>query len=56
MFFFHWGLGGLAAAVAAVANVLPVAGPLFSPLERLGARGTNFWGETVFSFCYPLGL
>ena len=56
MFFCHWELGGLAAAVAAVANVLPVARPLFSPLERLGARGANFWGETVFGFCYPFGL
>ena len=50
------GLGVLAAAVAAVANVLPVAGPLFSPLERLGARGANFWGKTVFGFRYPFFL
>lgn len=50
------GLGVLAAAVAAVTNILPVAGPLFSPFERLGACRTNFWGETVFSFRYSFGL
>jgi hypothetical protein len=46
----------LAAAVAAVTNVLPVAGPLLSPFERLGACCTNFWSETVFSFRHPLCL
>ena len=56
MFSFHWELGGLAAAVAAIANVLPVAGPLLSPFERLGACRTNFWGETVFGFRYSFGL
>ena len=48
------GLGVLAAAVAAVANILPVAGPLLAPFEWLGAIRTDFRGETVLNLCDSL--